>query len=51
MMPVTGFTSVRQGIAGDVGDVVIRQAVDGLLAAARTGHKSAAPEHSQVLRR
>jgi hypothetical protein len=50
MMPVTGLTSVRQGIAGNVGDVVVGQAVDGLFAASRTGNKSDAPEHSQVLR-
>ena len=50
MISVTRFASVGQGIAGDVGDVVVGQAVDGLFAVSRAGNKSDAPEHSQVLR-
>jgi hypothetical protein len=50
MMPVTCFPSVGQGIAGDVGDVVVRQVVDGLFAPSGAGNKSDAPQHTQVLR-
>jgi hypothetical protein len=50
MMPVTRFASVGYCIAGDVGDVIVRQAVDGLFAPSGPGHKPDAPQHSQVLR-
>ena len=50
MLPVTCFTSVGQGIAGDMGDVIVRQAVDGLFASSGSGNKSDAPQDSQVLR-
>lgn len=50
MISVTRFASVGQGIAGDVGDVIVRQAVDGLFAPSGSGHKPGAPQHSQVLR-
>jgi len=50
MISVTRFASVGQGIAGDVGDVIVRQAVDGLFASSGSGNKSDAPQHSQVLR-
>ena len=50
MISVTRFASVGQGIAGDVGDVIVRQAVDRLFAPSGSGHKPGAPQHSQVLR-
>jgi hypothetical protein len=50
MMPVTRFASVGQGIAGDVGDMIVRQAVDGFFPPSGSGNQPDAPQHSQVLR-
>ena len=45
------FASVGQGVACDVGDVIVGQVIEGLFAATGSGNQPVAPEHSQVLRR
>jgi hypothetical protein len=47
---VAGFGAVQDGVLGDVGDVVVGQGVDGLLASAGRRHQPGRAQHPEVLR-